>query len=401
MADWTVHKETGRLFRPIYNLSAASSEHSVDDRLGQSRYEWDRPGGPVTTERHEQAPSVIPRQRSTLGPAFPQPREIPYGYPTQLAHGPDHATHHDGPNWRWGLPENTQRSGQADDSRGDTRGKSPGARGHHQLAQDSAPQASSAANALRRTSLDQGSTRVQTENTRRPAKNSISDRSDATASSRSEVSSLRSMGEDLRGLGLGDHASSRQIPPPGASPQSQRWDPILGVVQRNHDTLVRLSLEPSYVIPGGTGEHETLDPRYKRQSEPQKFFRVGRYQEPIYSSIRHMAVVKEQKGCCWCIPITTYGGQGVAKAGVDRGKHAIIYMSGGRPMTKNGEPKMAKEALEVEPARPDQKLDPMSRLNFGKVYTVEHNVKILPVGRLTEASMAKFTAYIKAEFTSK
>lgn len=104
---------------------------------------------------------------------------------------------------------------------------------------------------------------------------------------------------------------------------------------------------------------------------------------------------------CLSRPITTYGGKGVAKAGLDRSKHAVIYMRGCLPVTKAGEPKMTKEPLEVEPAKPDQKLDPMSRLNFGKVYTVEHNVKILPVGRIVEASMAKFIAYTKAEFTSK
>lgn len=27
----------------------------------------------------------------------------------------------------------------------------------------------------------------------------------------------------------------------------------------------------------------------------------GKYQEPIYSSIRRMVVIKEQKGCCWCM----------------------------------------------------------------------------------------------------
>ena len=59
---------------------------------------------------------------------------------------------------------------------------------------------------------------------------------------------------------------------------------------------------------------------------------------------------------------------------------------------------MAKEPLEVEPAKSDQKLDPMSRLNFGKVYTVEHNVKVLPVGRITDASINRFNAYAKAEF---
>lgn len=144
-------------------------------------------------------------------------------------------------------------------------------------------------------------------------------------------------------------------------------------------------------------------------------FTKGKYQEPIYSSIRRMVVIKEQKGCCWCMyvsqslmigqpsnldrPITTYSGQGVAKSGVDRAKHAVIYMRGSEPATKKHEPKMSKEPLEVEPAQPDQKLDPMSRLNFGKVYTVEHNVKVLPVGRITDRSIARFDSYVKYELT--
>jgi hypothetical protein len=98
-------------------------------------------------------------------------------------------------------------------------------------------------------------------------------------------------------------------------------------------------------------------------------------------------------------PITTYSGQGVAKAGVDRGKHAVIYMRGSQPATKKHEPKMTKEPLEVEPAKPDQKLDPMSRLNFGKVYTVEHNVKVMPVGKMTDGSMSRFNSYVKYELT--
>lgn len=59
---------------------------------------------------------------------------------------------------------------------------------------------------------------------------------------------------------------------------------------------------------------------------------------------------------------------------------------------------MTKEPLEVAPASPDQKLDFMSRLNFGKVYTVEHNVKVLPVGKITERSMPRFQSYAKNEF---
>jgi len=43
---------------------------------------------------------------------------------------------------------------------------------------------------------------------------------------------------------------------------------------------------------------------------------------------------------------------------------------------------MAKEPIRVEVLDPSYKLDPMSRLNYAKLYTVEHNVKILFIGKI-------------------
>jgi hypothetical protein len=97
-------------------------------------------------------------------------------------------------------------------------------------------------------------------------------------------------------------------------------------------------------------------------------------------------------------PIATYGGQGVAKPGVDPAKHAIVYMRGSMPTRRANEPQMIKEPLEVEPASPGEKLDEISRLNFGKVYTVEHNVKVRPIGMISGSSMAKFRGYASNEF---
>ena len=97
-------------------------------------------------------------------------------------------------------------------------------------------------------------------------------------------------------------------------------------------------------------------------------------------------------------PITTYGGQGVAKAGIDRSKHAIIYMRGEMPPMNGDEPAISKQPLEVDPVKFEQKLDPMSRVNFGKVYTVEHNVKVLPVGEIKGASRDLFLEYFQSEF---
>ncbi|KAJ5826382.1 hypothetical protein N7474_003520 [Penicillium riverlandense] len=229
----------------------------------------------------------------------------------------------------------------------------------------------------------------------RTGRSSNSNRTKPTGSERSNSSSPRSTAVDLQGLSLGEHVSSKLVPPHGASCRSHRNDPVLGNVQRHHDTLVVFAM----LWHENAGHHGTILSQRGSPLGTNPFTR-GKYQEPIYSSIRRMVVVKEQKGCCWCVPVTTYSGQGVAKAGVDRSKHAVIYMHGhgNRPITSPNEPKMVKEPIEVQPSSPDQKLDPMSRLNFGKVYTVEHNVKVLPVGKICESSLEKFLAYARTEF---
>ncbi|KAL4820316.1 hypothetical protein BDW67DRAFT_115689 [Aspergillus spinulosporus] len=123
----------------------------------------------------------------------------------------------------------------------------------------------------------------------------------------------------------------------------------------------------------------------------------GRFGEPIYSTIRRMVVFRQHGQCSWCFAITTYNGRGVAKRGVDPDKHAIVYMRGTRPTPGAGEPRMVKEPLEVAPENPDEHLDSMSRLNFSKIYTVEHNVKVLPIGRISSRSMTRFREYARHE----
>ena len=60
---------------------------------------------------------------------------------------------------------------------------------------------------------------------------------------------------------------------------------------------------------------------------------------------------------------------------------------------------MTKDPLEVTPDTWDQKLDRMSRLNFGKVYTVEHNVKVMSVGKISRSSMPKLLGYASESFS--
>lgn len=81
-------------------------------------------------------------------------------------------------------------------------------------------------------------------------------------------------------------------------------------------------------------------------------------------------------------PILTYGGQGTAKPGVKSGHHAIIYSTDSPPSKLSEEPELGNTPIRIEVASPRHTFDPASRLNYAKVYTVEHNVKVCFVGRV-------------------
>jgi hypothetical protein len=96
--------------------------------------------------------------------------------------------------------------------------------------------------------------------------------------------------------------------------------------------------------------------------------------------------------------IYTYGEQGVLKSGLsadDRKAHAVIYMTGARPTNLQDEHLMNKEPIAVDPASPGQRLNKWSRLDFRRVHTVEHNVKVKNIGQVSRGSMPYLTNYFK------
>ncbi|KAJ6138897.1 hypothetical protein N7471_005383, partial [Penicillium samsonianum] len=314
-SDWVLHPESNRWVRSIYNHS------------GEFLYEWDYPGGALTPATAGQGSSVAARQRSTSGSAFPKHKDA-YGHQAPFVPGPScHASRLD----------HVQRQDPLDyghtytNDRMDFNHHSPPT-GYQQppnhRVHDGMYLGEGTVTNDKASSPPEWSPECSRETTgRRTGRASISDRGEATTSSRSDASIARVHVDDLQGFSPGDHPASHMVLPYGASSHSHRNDLILGDVQRKYDMEV-----VTYVIPGSNGERETLDPRYKRQSDPQRFFRIGRvfsmlwhentgwhgtilsekasppssspftrdkYQEPIYSSIQRMVVVKEQRGCCW------------------------------------------------------------------------------------------------------
>jgi len=78
--------------------------------------------------------------------------------------------------------------------------------------------------------------------------------------------------------------------------------------------------------------------------------------------------------------------------------HAIIHMEGEAPERTEMDGGIVKEPLEVRPDSKREKLHPLSRINFSKVYTVEHNVKVKSIGRISKKSMPNFRVYWKDAF---
>lgn len=126
----------------------------------------------------------------------------------------------------------------------------------------------------------------------------------------------------------------------------------------------------------------------------------GPYNEYIYTSIRRMVVVLQKSGYCLAVPIITYGGRGVMKLGLQPQEieaHAVIHDAKLRPDIPAAEAALLlKDPIGVD-MQQGQTLAPTSRINFGKVHTVEWNLKVMNVGLVNKRSMPKLEAYWKEE----
>jgi hypothetical protein len=95
-------------------------------------------------------------------------------------------------------------------------------------------------------------------------------------------------------------------------------------------------------------------------------------------------------------PIHTYGGRGAAKRDIVVENHAVIYTGDSPPDLLPKEP--ATILLQKTPIRVDPEghfLHRASRINFGKVHTLEHNRKVLPVGRVSAEHMNNLFTYFR------
>ncbi|KAM5437156.1 hypothetical protein MferCBS31731_005573 [Microsporum ferrugineum] len=118
------------------------------------------------------------------------------------------------------------------------------------------------------------------------------------------------------------------------------------------------------------------------------YFYATRLGQEVHANIRRMVVVKNEQGCSWAI--NTYGERGLLKRGIDLNTHAAVYMRGSEPAPNDPTRVPGLPPIMINPYSPREQLHSKSYLNFGKVFTVDHNIKVKPVGHVSEESMRTF-----------
>ncbi|KAF4508785.1 hypothetical protein G6O67_005124 [Ophiocordyceps sinensis] len=106
----------------------------------------------------------------------------------------------------------------------------------------------------------------------------------------------------------------------------------------------------------------------------------NRFGTKFFVGFRRFIVIANDLGHSTCVPILTYGGKGCKKRGVKPVKHGVIHERGHKARLLDGEPKLGFAPIRVEMTEEGEKLSKESRVNYSKLVTVEHNVKVFFIG---------------------
>ncbi|RCI13147.1 hypothetical protein L249_0424 [Ophiocordyceps polyrhachis-furcata BCC 54312] len=112
--------------------------------------------------------------------------------------------------------------------------------------------------------------------------------------------------------------------------------------------------------PSVSGRHETQN----------------RFGTKFYVGFRRFIVIANEPGHSICVQVYPR----CKKRGLKPAKHGVVHERGHRPRLLEGEPKLGFTPIRVDMTEEGEKLSKESRVNYSKLVTVEHNVKVFFIG---------------------
>lgn len=103
----------------------------------------------------------------------------------------------------------------------------------------------------------------------------------------------------------------------------------------------------------------------------------------FYVGYRRFVIVStDESHHSTCVPILTYDRRGCGKKGVRPSKHGIVYEEGQKPRLLKNEPDLGFDPVPLQIYAEGERLAKESRVNYSKLVTIEHNVKVFFIGRI-------------------
>ncbi|KAK3298137.1 uncharacterized protein B0H64DRAFT_384211 [Chaetomium fimeti] len=227
------------------------------------------------------------------------------------------------------------------------------------------------------------------------------------------------------------------IPPPAAAPASSDPDHNIphpdsgGETQaRGNSQVCRVNSIPRVIQPPQPQKPqygEPLGPEFSVISKPKRFFSTGRIfatvwfepstedmtqqqtkagawsndcpafhgQKPV-ARIRWFVVVRRRTHHSLCFTVTTYAGKDGNRTNRGRaGDHAVLYRANLQPEPPYDDEDITRDAIAVIIEDAEYYISPLARLDCGRTYTVEDNLKVAKVGRVHPRDLSLLEQYYR------
>ncbi len=115
-----------------------------------------------------------------------------------------------------------------------------------------------------------------------------------------------------------------------------------------------------------------------------------------HAKFRWFVVVRKRLHHSLCFSITTFVGTGSVKTRRGRAEDfVVLYSAEIEPPKPYPEENITRDPIAIIIEDDEQYISPLARLDCSRIYTVEHNLKMMKIGRVHADSMPQLEEYFK------